>query len=56
MNFTLVNAFLRHLLTAVGGIAVAKGYADSGTVETVIGAVLTLIGVGWSFWDKKRET
>lgn len=55
MNITIVNAFLRHLLTAVGGIAVAKGYADSATIETVVGALLTLIGFGWSFWDKKRE-
>lgn len=55
MNVTIVNAFLRHLLTAVGGIAVAKGYVDSGTLETVVGAVLTIIGFGWSLFDKKRN-
>lgn len=53
MNVTIVNAVLRHLLTALGGIAVARGYLDSGTLETAVGAVLTLVGLGWSIWDKR---
>jgi hypothetical protein len=55
MNITIVNAVLRHLLTTVGGFAVAKGYVDSGTLETVVGAILTLVGVGWSLYDKKQN-
>jgi hypothetical protein len=55
MNIAIVNAVIRHLLTAFGGIAVAKGYVDSGTLETVVGAVLALIGVGWSLYDKKQN-
>lgn len=53
MNIVIVSAVLRHLLTAVGGIAVARGYLDSGTLETTVGAVLTIVGVAWSIWDKR---
>jgi len=55
MTPSIISAFLRHLLTAAGGVAVAKGYVDSGTLETVIGAIMTLVGFGWSFWDKKKN-
>ncbi len=55
MNLAIVNAVIRHLLTAFGGIAVAKGYVDSATLETVVGAILTLIGFGWSLADKKKN-
>jgi hypothetical protein len=55
MNIAIVNAVIRHLLTAFGGIAVAKGYVDSATLETVVGAILTLICFGWSLADKKKN-
>jgi hypothetical protein len=55
MTPSIISAFLRHLLTAAGGVAVAKGYVDSGTLETVVGAIMTLVGFGWSFWDKKKN-
>lgn len=53
MNMTIVSAVLRHILTAAGGVAVAKGYLDSGTLDTAVGAILTLVGLGWSIWDKR---
>lgn len=55
MNVTIVSAILRHVLTAAGGVAVARGYLDSGTLETAVGAVLTLVGLAWSIWDKKAN-
>lgn len=33
MNSEQVSGLVRHLMTAFGGIAIAKGYTDSGTVE-----------------------
>ena len=45
----------RHLLTALGGVLVARGVVDTGTVQTGIGAVVTLAGIGWSFWDKRTR-
>ena len=39
---------IRHLLTAVGGYLVAKGWIDESTVSELVGAVLTIIGTVWS--------
>ncbi|MGH6913024.1 MAG: hypothetical protein ACREH3_04895 [Geminicoccales bacterium] len=55
MNAQIVGGIVRHLLTAVGGYFVATGALDAGTMETVIGAVVTLAGIGWSVWTKARE-
>lgn len=43
----------RHFLTMIGGIFVAKGYVDSDTMNTVVGALATLVGAGLSIADKK---
>lgn len=45
----------RHLLTAAGGALVARGAIDAGTAETAIGALVTLIGVAWSMWEKRAR-
>lgn len=47
-------AFVRHMLTAAGGFFVAYGFADATMVETGIGAVMTLIGLGMSAYDKYK--
>lgn len=44
--------FIRHILTMVGGILVAKGWLDEGTWASVVGALMTLIGVFWSYQNK----
>jgi hypothetical protein len=43
----------RHILTVVGGFFVAKGYVDTDTLNSVVGATATLAGVAWSVLDKK---
>lgn len=54
MNATLVQAIVRHILTAVaGGFAVKYG-VDGGTMDAIIGGVTAAAGVGWSIWDKKK--
>jgi hypothetical protein len=55
MNAEIVGGIVRHALTSVGGYFVATGALDAGTLETAIGAVVTLVGVGWSIWTKARE-
>lgn len=49
-DFTL--AIIRHLLTSIGAVMVAKGYADSGTTEAIIGGVLAVVGLALSWRDK----
>lgn len=47
-------ALCRHLLTAVGGVGVAKGVVDASSADAVVGGVMTIMGVVWSVWDKKK--
>ncbi len=55
MNQTIVTAVVRHLLTAVGGGFLASFGLSGTTLEAVIGAVSTLIGVAWSIYDKRNK-
>lgn len=48
-----VLGLIRHTLTFVGGIAVAKGLIDGAVVPEILGAIVTLIGSIWSVMSKK---
>ena len=48
----LVLGVTRALLAAVGGYFVNKGFADQGTVDAVIGALIVILTSGWSVWSK----
>lgn len=49
----VVMGIVRHVLTAVGGAIVAKGYIDAGQSEIVIGSLVALTGVLASVIEKK---
>ncbi len=53
MNKEKVLGLIRHTLTFVGGLLVAKGAIDEATATEVVGAVVTLIGGIWSVLVKK---
>lgn len=53
MNQDQILGLVRHLLTALGGLLVAKGYVDDTTMVTVVGALATIIGAGWSVYTKR---
>lgn len=46
---------IRHALTVAGGYVIAQGVADEATVAAVVGAVMTLIGVAWSFVAPEKK-
>jgi hypothetical protein len=48
-----VLGIVRHTLTFVGGICIAKGLVDETTVTEIIGGVLTLTGSIWSIVAKR---
>jgi len=48
-----ILGILRHTLTFVGGILIAKGLVDEPAVAEIIGGVMTLTGTIWSVIDKK---
>lgn len=56
MNATIVSAVARHILTAVAGGMAMKYGVDGATADAIIGGLSALVGVGWSIWDKKRNT
>ena len=47
-----VLGIVRHTLTFVGGIVIARGLVDESTVTEIIGGVLTLTGAIWSIVAK----
>ena len=51
---TAIIALLRHLLTFIGGTLVAKGVIDTATLTEIIGAIITLLSVGWMAVDKVK--
>lgn len=56
MNATIIQALVRHILTAVaGGFAVRYG-VDGGTMDAIIGGAAAAAGVGWSVYDKRRNS
>lgn len=53
MNVEYITATTRHLLTAAGGFLIAQGITNSGTVESITGGVVALIGLVWSLTHKQ---
>lgn len=48
-------ALIRHGLTTLGGVLISKGWLDGGEMEQLIGAVVTILGVGLSIWAKRSN-
>lgn len=46
---------IRHILTTVSGMAVAKGYVDSETATAIVGGIVAFVGVVWSYKSKKKS-
>jgi len=44
---------VRHGLTFIGGVLVAKGLLDDGIAAEIIGGIMTMVGGIWSVIDKK---
>ena len=55
MNALSVLGIVRHILTFGGGFLVTKGLADEGTVQEVVGALVTVIGFLWSVFAPEKK-
>lgn len=51
-----IDGLIRHVLTGVGGVIIAKGLADDATIQTIIGGVMALVGLVWSLVNKRQTT
>lgn len=54
LNSIQLWSLARQLLLAVGGGLVAKGYLDSGTLEAIVGAVITLATSAYGLWVRRK--
>lgn len=55
MNAMIVQALVRHILTALaGGFAVKYG-VDGDTMNAIVGGAAAAAGVGWSVYDKSKH-
>ena len=52
MSNDVVMGFIRHVLTLLGGVLVTKGWLTDAQMPELVGAVMTFVGFGWSFFDK----
>lgn len=53
---TQIFGVVRTMLAFGAGILVSKGYFDSATADTIVGAVVTLLTAGWSIFEKRSTT
>jgi hypothetical protein len=56
MNATIIQAIVRHILTAVAGGFFMKYGVDGATQDVIIGGISAVAGLGWSVYDKRRNT
>lgn len=55
MNQAVIQAIVRHVLTAAaGGMAVKYG-VDGSAIDAVIGGAAAAAGLGWSIWEKRTK-
>lgn len=50
-----ILGIIRHALTFGAGYMVSKGYLDAASTETVVGAIMTLVGITWSALAKSDK-
>lgn len=50
-----IGGLVRHALTTLGGVLVAKGVIDETTLVGLAGAAATIFGAAWSYYVKRKE-
>jgi hypothetical protein len=55
MDQDTILGLVRHALTSAGGYLVADGLATSSQVSDAAGAIVILIGLAWSIWNKRQH-
>ena len=54
MGAATIGGIVRAILASLGGILVAKGYADDATVQAAIGGLVTVLTAVWSVVSKRK--
>lgn len=53
MNKEQKLGIIRHVLTFVGGILLAKGLVDESLLTDMVASIMVLVGGAWSILDKR---
>jgi hypothetical protein len=54
MNFEQVVSIVRQAMLFLGGYLVTKGWTDNGTLQTIVGAIITLGSSGWAIYTRRN--
>ncbi|MBL4784189.1 MAG: hypothetical protein JKY49_02050 [Cohaesibacteraceae bacterium] len=55
MNKAKILGMVRHALTFGGGLVVGKGWIDKAMMVEIVGALVTLIGIAWSYYAPEKQ-
>ena len=55
MNKAKILGMVRHALTFGGGLVVGKGWIDELMMVEIVGALVTLIGIAWSYYAPEKQ-
>jgi hypothetical protein len=54
MNQEQIFGLIRHGLTTLGGIAIAKGWINEEETYELIGILMSIVGFAWSYGAKMK--
>lgn len=54
MNATIIQAVVRHVLTAIAGGFFVRYGVDGAMQDAIVGGLSALAGLGWSVYDKRK--
>jgi hypothetical protein len=49
------SGVVRHVLTIAAGVLIQRGVLDESSAEAIVGGVIAILGVAWS-WRSKKPT
>ena len=55
MNRAKILGIVRHILTTIGGGLVVSGKLSEVDFTAAVGAVITLVGVAWSYYSPEKK-
>ncbi len=50
-----IQGIIRHILTAGAGWLIGKGYVDESTAMEIVGGILGIVGVAWSYFAPEKK-
>lgn len=55
MQMQVILGLIRHILTTVGGAGITNGLLSDSDLQAAVGAIITLVGIAWSIYEKRTK-